>query len=600
MSGTFSLRQRLKAGGRVSAGQKSASHTEAIATVRMTRTWALVAALLCMLLIAVPAWAQERILSYHSEIRIEPDASMLVTETIRVRAEGKSIRRGIFREFPTRYRDRLGNAYRVDFEVLGLTRDGQVEPWAAFKRANGVRVDFGDDTFLSVPAEYEYALRYRTTRQLGYFETHDELYWNVTGNGWEFAIDSASATVTLPVTVAASNLAMEGYTGTTGAQDQDYSTELADSQGTIRSTAPLGVGEGLTLVLSWPKGLVHEPDGVERFGWLLADNVGLLLAVLALAGSALYLAWAWNRVGRDPTPGVVFPHYEPPADISPATARFVSGMRYDNKALTAALVDLAVKGHVHISQQGSKYVLHKRSSEQAPMPDEQALLAHLFKRGGIVELDKRNHAVIGAARSHHAVALSKSSIGTHFHTNFRYLIPSLLATALLFLLALLNNAMVPMAVVVFILTVLLHPLFGYLMKAPTPAGRKLLDKLEGFKLYLNVAEKEELNLRNPPQLTPELFERYLPYALALGVEQHWSERFARELAKLQGDQAKAWRPLWYTGHFNAGRIDSFASAVGKSFTSAISSAASPPGSGSGSGGGGSSGGGGGGGGGGGR
>jgi len=562
--------------------------------------WLLGVVLLWMPFTVTPVWAQERILSYHSEIRIEADASMLVTETIRVRAEGNSIRRGIFREFPTRYRDRLGNAYRVDFEVLGLTRDGQVEPWAAFNRANGVRVDFGDDTFLTVPAEYEYALRYRTTRQLGYFDTHDELYWNVTGNGWEFAIDFASASVTLPVPVPASELAMEGYTGPTGAQGQDYRTELGESRGTIRSTAPLGVGEGLTLVLSWPKGLVHEPGDAERFRWLLADNVGLLLALLALAGSALYLAWAWNRVGRDPAPGIVFPHYEPPADISPATARFVSGMRYDNKALTAALVDLAVKGHVHISQQGSKYVLHKRVSELVQTPDEQALLAHLFKRGGIVELDNRNHAVIGAARNHHAIALAKRSIGTHFHTNYRYLWPSLLATALLFLLALLNNAVVPLAIVVFILTVLIHPFFGFLLKAPTAEGRKLLDKLAGFKLYLNVAEKEELNLRNPPQLTPELFERYLPFALALGVEQHWSERFARELAKLQGDQASNWRPLWYTGHFNAGRIDSFTSAVGKSLTSAISSAATPPGSGSGSGGGGSSGGGGGGGGGGGR
>ena len=138
------------------------------------------------------AAGDERILGFHSDIRIEADGSMQVTETIRVSAEGINIRRGIYREFPTRYRDEFGNNYVVDFTVLDLTRNGRPEPWNAQRRGNGVRVDFGDDNLLSVPAVYEYRLRYRTTRQLGYFPDHDELYWNVTGVGWSFPIDQAS------------------------------------------------------------------------------------------------------------------------------------------------------------------------------------------------------------------------------------------------------------------------------------------------------------------------------------------------------------------------------------------------------------------------
>jgi uncharacterized membrane protein len=150
-------------------------------------------------------------------------------------------------------------------------------------------------------------------------------------------------------------------------------------------------------------------------------------------------------------------------------------------------------------------------------------------------------------------------------------------------------------VVLFGLMAAAHILFYWLLRAPTERGRRLMDKLEGFKSYLEVAEKDELNLRNPPEKTPELFERYLPFALALGVEQAWAEKFAGVFARLEASGSASYHPAWYHGHFNPHAIGSFTSGVGASLTSAISSASTPPGSSSGSGGGGFSGGGGGGG-----
>ena len=163
-----------------------------------------------------------------------------------------------------------------------------------------------------------------------------------------------------------------------------------------------------------------------------------------------------------------------------------------------------------------------------------------------------------------------------------------------------KSAVVPLVVVIFIIILILNIVYAWLLKAPTTQGRQILDQLQGFKLYLDVAEKDELNLRNPPELTPELFERYLPYAIALGVEQAWAEKFAATLAAMEASRGITYHPLWYSGNFNAARMGDFTQAVGNSFNSAISSAATPPGSSSGSGGGGFSGGGGGGGGGGGR
>jgi uncharacterized membrane protein YgcG len=153
----------------------------------------------------------------------------------------------------------------------------------------------------------------------------------------------------------------------------------------------------------------------------------------------------------------------------------------------------------------------------------------------------------------------------------------------------------PLATLAFAGLVFLNALFFYLLKAPTLAGRQIMDQVEGFKMYLSVAEKDRLNMLNPPEKTPELFEKYLPYALALGVENEWSEQFAEVLAKAQVD-GQPYSPSWYQGSsWNRLGTSGFSDSLGGAFASAIASSATAPGSSSGSGGGGSSGGGGGGG-----
>ena len=133
------------------------------------------------------------------------------------------------------------------------------------------------------------------------------------------------------------------------------------------------------------------------------------------------------------------------------------------------------------------------------------------------------------------------------------------------------------------------------MKSPTRRGRALMDKLAGFELYLGVAEKDDLNIAHPPELTPALFERYLPFAIALGVANEWGEQFSQVLSKMDRAERAAYSPRWYHGDFNPHRMSGFVNDVGSGFSSAIASAATPPGSSSGGGGGGFSGGGGGGG-----
>ncbi|HJY37821.1 MAG TPA: DUF2207 domain-containing protein, partial [Steroidobacteraceae bacterium] len=174
------------------------------------------------LLACSAAFADERILGYDIEVRVGRDGSLDVTERIMVHAEGTNIRRGIYRDFPTRYQDRFGNAVKVDLKVLGLLRNDEPEPWFNEEQANGVRINFGNDNFLPVPADYTYTLRYRTTRQLGFFADHDELYWNAIGTGWAFPIDEARVDVLLPAPVEVEKLTAEGYTGVQGSKEQAY------------------------------------------------------------------------------------------------------------------------------------------------------------------------------------------------------------------------------------------------------------------------------------------------------------------------------------------------------------------------------------------
>ena len=125
----------------------------------------------------------ERIISFDSIIKINEDGSMLVTETIKVHAEGNKIKRGIYRDFPTDYKDKYGNNIRISFEVKEVLRDGRQEPYRTERQSNGVRVYFGSSSYYLKPGDYTYTIKYKTDRQIGYFKDHDELYWNVTEIG---------------------------------------------------------------------------------------------------------------------------------------------------------------------------------------------------------------------------------------------------------------------------------------------------------------------------------------------------------------------------------------------------------------------------------
>jgi hypothetical protein len=552
--------------------------------------------LVALLLLPIPSSAAERVLDFHSEIRIARDGALTVTEMITVQAEGRQIRRGILRDFPTGYRDRLGNRVRVPFEVLEVTRNGQPEPYALERLRNGVRVRIGSPDVLLRFGPHEYRIVYRTARQIGFFDGHDELYWNVNGTGWTFAFDRISAEVRFDQRVPADELKVEAYTGPQGSRARNYQAFVRHGSAAFRATAPLGPHEGLTIVVGFPKGIVAPPSRAQRFDAWVESNPGVIAAFAGLFVLGLYLLYIWRQVGRDPKAGPRFPRYAPPAGLGPGAVRWLDRMGYDARGFAAALLGLGAAGYLKIREEGGRYELRTTGKVPDGSQLEQQILRGLFSHGQKqVFFDREPSATLLAARQGFGDALKAHFGARLFSRNWGWqALGWLIAGGTLGAMHLLESSYVLMAGVALVMLGVLAA-FYRLLPAYSIEGRKLQDGVEGLRLYLGVAEKDDLARMKAPPPTAEEFARFLPYAVALDVEKTWAERFA---AVLGSAALAAAVQDYYSSSSGFDSAGGFGSSLA-GMDSTVAAAATAPGSSSGfsggGGGGGSSGGGGGGG-----
>lgn len=604
-----------------------------------------------------PALAVEHILHFLSDVTVERDGDLDVTETIRVKVEQfGTIKHGILRDFPTTYTRPDGTRVVVGFTVQSVTLDGAQEPWSTEAMTNGVRVRIGSAATMLSVGEHEFVIQYRTNRQIGFFPNYDELYWNATGNGWTFAIDVAEARIRLPDAVPFTQTAV--YTGPMGSTGKDAAI-VARQPGVImfQTTRPLPPKNGLTVAASWQKGVVTAPTSTQEAQWWLSDNLPAVVAGVGLVGILAYYLVAWLRVGRSPLAGTVIPLFAPPEGLSAAAVRYVERMRFDDRCFTAAIIDLAVNGQLRLTGVGKETVIWRRDGGKPMGAPEIAAKARLLGTDPSVAVTQANYKPLYNAKRALMQGLKQSYDGKLFVDNYGWsglglglVIALLLVTGtliatydanranayifgsamplfpiiaglfmiqkarrserlrtlqtvigvvLVVLFGLAGRALIstvvrgPIDYVPVIAAYILAPLafFGFhWLQAPTVAGRAIMDRIEGFRQYLGVAEEDRLNALNPPDKTPELFERFLPYAIALDVEVAWATRFAAVLAAAGTSAAVG---TWYQGHQWTNDPVGFGHELGSALAQTISSASSPPGSDGG--GGGSSGGGGGGG-----
>lgn len=527
----------------------------------------------------------ERILAFDSDVTIHTDSSMTVVETIRIRSEGNSIKRGIIREFPTTYKDDRGDTVEVDFNLVSVTRDGQKEPYQVDAVSNGLEIRIGDPDVTLRDGEHTYVITYKTAYQLGYFPEGDELYWNVTGTGWVFPIDLATATIRLPQGGKATRMAV--YTGRQGSTDQNAT--IAEEQPGIvkaRTNRPLGSYEGLTVIVQFPKGLVQEPGGASLFWRWLTSNLAALIGLVGALLAGLYMYSSWKKWGKDPERGTIIPLFEPPGRMEPAEARFLAEMGFDNKIFAAAIMNMAVKGAVTIEEDPGWFnktfkLVRTGQGAEALSPIERAAYDQLFMLGDDIELKQANWQRIKAASEAMKSGLQIAHTGKSFHENTGTIAMGLGILALagvgVWLTAndglatwIGGGALVLGAIAVFALI--------QIMKAPTVAGQALRDQIDGFRMFLDTAEKERWEVLNPPDMTPQIYEKYLPFALALDVDHTWSETFEREMRIKEPNTDYNYRPRWYSGrNFSGIGAGALSNSIATAMTSAIASSSSPPG-----------------------
>ena len=619
---------------------------------------------------------EEKINEYRSKIIVNQDGSLQVTETIRVTAAGNKIKRGIYRDFPTRYQKNAFLQVELPFKVISVKRDGKPEPYHTEQQDNGVRVYIGRKNVRLKPGEYTYEICYETNFQLGYFDDHDELYWNVTGNGWIFPIERVIATVQLPAAVPLSKVKTDSYTGAQGAKADNARASINNERKQIEfeTTGPLSPHEGLTIVVSFPKGFVKEPTDAELQKLYLESNVSLGIAAVGFVLLLGYYLVAWFLVGRDPPSRAIVPLYDPPENLSPACTRYLWKMGYDRTCFTAAILNLACKGWITIEEHENEYTLCRTNGasngKQQLSSGEKVIYGELLSSDSII-LKQANYKKVKSAIEALSTKLSDEFDGKLFFKHIKWLVPGWLFTPLvlggiwfsgnadqalapilaiwltmwtfacyalgkkalrawhtartlrsstskaigsyfgavwatLFCIPFFAGefvafgflfAMHSIGVIVFIIGLfILHWIFWRLIKQPTEKGRGVMDAIEGFRMYLGPVEGNRLETLNPPEKTPALFEQMLPYALALGVENSWAERFVDVLRAAAADPSSTYQPVWYVGsRWDNDSLGSFSSDLSSSLSSAISSSSTAPGGSSGSSGGGFSGGGGGGG-----
>lgn len=628
---------------------------------------------LFMALTVRTALGAEIISSFNSDIRLEKSGAMTVAETITVNAEGNRIRRGIFRDFPLTFTDENGRLRSVDFDVVSVTRDGNDEPWKTESISGGIRIYAGSEDVMLSPGRHQYVFTYRTNRQIRYFADHDELYWNVTGNGWIFPIMAATATVNLPDGVSATDTNF--FTGPFGAKDKNARVSGNNTRPVFSTTQPLNAEEGLTIAVKFPKGAIDPPSESDQNIWWLKDNRDYFIGFGGLILVFLYYTRSWLRVGRDPARGVVVPRWDAPDNISPALVNYIDNKGFSGQgwtALSASALNLAVRGFVVLEDLKQSIVIRRTDKPNVGQKFEagEASLLNAVGSRGSLTIDKANGERVKSVGQNFRSAIEREHRGKYYNANTGYVTGGVvLSVAVLIILFVFGSLqpdtialmIIPIAVVAFLSLfvagfaksfrrghslgskimsvvaigiggfigfsivsslalalfsslmelhetpmlfavggiVFLNMLYVFIMGAPTMLGAKMMDGIDGLRQYLTLAEKDRMNMAGAPEMSPQHFEKLLPYAVALGVEKPWSRTFETWLAAAAAGAAAAYAPTWYSGNFNSGsfsdRIGGFSSSMASTIASTIPSP--PPSSSSSgfSGGGGSSGGGGGGG-----
>lgn len=346
----------------------------------------------------------ERIKQFHADILVKENGNIVVTETITVYAAQQEIDHGIFRQLPMKnYSSKVSR--NNFYTILDITKDWIKEPYHTDVDGENFKIYIGDKDISLSEGTYTYKLTYEVEAQIHSYDNFDEVYWNVTGNYWQFDIENVSAKVLLPSRTSA--LQIHCYTGVLGSKESDCNSKIGGNS-VYFTSKNLKKEEGFTVAVGFPKGIVHQPFFLPHYKIEEFFSAGkLLLGFLTVSICLLFYYFSWKRYGEDP---LVSNESNQFIDIknryTPTSLLYIKERYSNSKTLLVAIISLSIKGAIEITGNGFQtwrdefeYYLVKSKKNTNLAPEENAVLDVLFKESDTFVINSKSHTTFTQAET---------------------------------------------------------------------------------------------------------------------------------------------------------------------------------------------------------
>lgn len=490
-----------------------------------------------------------RIANFSADMDVHKDGSADIRERLALVFIGEF--HGIRRLIPVDYPGPDGSNYSIFLSVRGVADDqGHKLKYSLSTQGSYrvIKIFIPEATDTTKRVDISYSVR----NAVKFFEDHDEFYWNVTGNGWAVPIDAASAYVRFPPE-AEGKLRAQAFAGVYGSTDP-ATTDIQGPNVLVESRNPLPARGGLTVDVFLPKGLLESPSDFTRALWFLRSNPIIFLPLFGFV--VMFTLW-WQK-GRDPKAGMsVAPLYEPPAGMTPAEVGTLIDDSTDPRDITSILVDLAVRGYIKIKEiEVSQMLMFKKRDYvflqlKGPeqwgdlAPFEQTMMQNLFPGGAaethLAELRNRFYLALSPIKSAVMSALKDKGMYTldPESAHAYWILGAVIIAAPFVLISYFGGVNFFesqwIAIAAIALTAVIVVLFSRIMTCKSMKGVRTRVAILGFQEFMNRVDADRLK-----RMPPDTFEKYLPFAMALGVEHHWAKAF-------QGIVQNP--PTWYEGAY---------------------------------------------------
>ena len=501
----------------------------------------------------------EAIDNFDVRIAIQKDGAVLVREVITYNF-GANQKHGIFRDIPLTAAD----GPQLDITVSSVADEaGRSYQYVVSDSDNIFHIKIGDPNIL-VSGIKTYVIDYQVYNAVRTFSGRSEFYWNVTGNQWPVEIRKAVASVTSPGS-SASNARMDCFTGSQGSTQRNCSFNSGGGFANYSITRPLNIKEGLTIVFGIPLGYIDNiyiPPSAPPQSYNDDTRINSQWFLITFVLGAITILLIYRAARKKPRPIIprelrgqsVVIEYNPPDNLSPIETGTLLDRRVDSVDISSIIIDLAIRGYlkIHPATEQIKSWPDKRDFELMKLKDGTDLRS-ADKRMFDLLFDGRNSVKLSDLKQFEKTPRTVKRIKTDIKRHLQkegylkqvtedgsrkfngFLLVTIAVLITFFILDDFQKfffLLIPIVIFTFIISLIKN----FLKSGLTPRGLAAVAKILGFRKFLQLTEKDKLEFLNAPELQPEMFEKFLPYAMVLGVEDKWAKKF---------ENIYKTSPVWY-------------------------------------------------------